>query len=103
MASSNFALVCGPSLVTKIPNQIMASSPDINIDPSNVYIDLSDLTDALQKGVSRIYDELNIIKNNLDRQQTQKENKTEEKVLSTKVEPINIKNEQQQPEQLTDQ
>lgn len=61
MASSNFALVCGPSLVTKIPNQIMASSPDINIDPSNVFIDLSDLTDALQKGVSRIYDELNMI------------------------------------------
>ena len=61
MASSNFALVCGPSLVTKIPNQIMASSPDINIDPSNVFIDLSDLNDAIQKGVSRIYDELNMI------------------------------------------
>ena len=61
MASANYAIVCGEKLVLAIAGQIMTIEPSINIEQENVYASLATLTTALNKGVSRIFDELNMI------------------------------------------
>lgn len=61
MASANYAIVCGEKLVPAIAGQIMTIEPSINIEQENVYASLATLTTALNKGVSRIFDELNMI------------------------------------------
>lgn len=61
MASSNYAVVCGQKLTATISGQIMTIDPTIRVEQENVFANLSSLTSALNKGVSRIFDELNMI------------------------------------------